>query len=143
MANPITEAFNGLSTNQKMSMINFLMIVAICDDDTEDAKKNNMDVDMELQVLNSYIDILSVRMDHCQKYQADEGFNQIFEDLKTLDLFEKELLILASYEVITCDGNPNLTELDVTASLFQKIGVSDEQYVATIEKSDLIRQRLS
>ena len=86
---------------------------------------------------------MGVRIDLCQKYQSDTGFNQIFEDLNTLDSFEKDLLILASYEVITCDGNPNLTELDVTASLFQKIGVSDEQYVATIQKADAIVRRFN
>lgn len=138
MANPIKEAFDGLSTNQKMSMINFLMIVAICDDETEEPKNNNTDVDMESRVINNYIDILGVRMDLCQKYQTDAGFNQIFEDLNTLDSFEKDLLILASYDVITCDGNPNITELDVTASLFQKIDVSDEQYVASLQKINLL-----
>lgn len=128
---PVAEAFGDLTNNQKMSIMNLLMTVAICDGD-----QGNQDV--EMQFLNTYVDILNVNSSKCMKYRDETGQEQMLADLKLLSYKQKELLTIASYEMINCDGRPNETELNVTAALFEHIGVSDAEYVATIEKSQAL-----
>lgn len=124
------DAISSFTINQKMSFINLLMVIAVCDDEVND----NPDDQSELRCINNYIDIVGVGYNNCQAYQERTGFNQIFTDLKLLPDNSKELLVIASYEVITSDGGPNITELDVANVLFEKIGVSDEEYINIIDK---------
>lgn len=130
-SNPISEAFGDLTMNQKMSIMNLLMTVAICDGD-----QGNQDI--ETQFLNTYVGILGVNSSRCMRYRDETGQEQMLKDLKSLSKKQKELLTIASFEMINCDGRPNETELNVTAVLFEHIGVSDVEYVATIEKSQAL-----
>lgn len=130
-SNPIVEAFRDLTLDQKMSIMNLLMTVAICDGD-----KGNQDI--EMQFLNTYVEILGVNSSKCMRYRDEKGQEQMLEDLKPLSKEQKELLTIASFEMINCDGRPNETELNVTAALFEHIGVSDAEYVATIKKSQAL-----
>ena len=126
--NPISEIFSDLTTNQKMSVINLLLNIGVCD-----GEQGNQD--MELQFLNNYVKILGVRSDSSMAYLENHGHEQIIEDLKSISKSQKEFLVVAAWEMITCDGRPNETELEFAGTIFNKIGVTDDQLVATIKKT--------
>ncbi len=129
--NPISEVFNGLTLNQKMSVMNLLLTIGVCDGAQGDQNK-------EMQYLNTYVNILGVRSDRCMAYLESEGHQKIVSDLRTISQSQKEFLVVAAWEMITCDGRPNETELQVAGNIFEQIGISDEQFVATIEKTQAL-----
>ncbi|MCC5906200.1 MAG: hypothetical protein JJU13_08345 [Balneolaceae bacterium] len=126
--NPISAIFSDLTTNQKMSVLNLLITIGVCDGERGSQDK-------ELQYLNNYVKILGVRSDSSMAYFESLGHERMIEDLEPLPKKQKEFLVIAAWEMITCDGRPNETELEVAGAIFNKIGVTDEQFVATIEKS--------
>lgn len=129
--NPISEVFNNLSTNQKMSIINLLQLIAVSDSDQGNREK-------ELKFLNSYIDILYVPFDKCMVYFQTDGPKKIITDLTTLSKNQKEFLAYIAWEMIICDGNANETEVTLTVNIFSQIGISEENFVKTIEKNRAI-----
>ena len=126
--NPIVEAFSDLSTNQKMSLINFLLAVAVCDAPQGDQAK-------ELNFLNTYAKMLKVRSDAAMTYLKTYGNERTTDDLKLLAQSQKDLLIVASWEMVCCDGKPNETETLFTTGLFEKIGVSSDYFADTLKKT--------
>lgn len=129
--NPISDMFSDLSTNQKMSVINLLLSIGVCDGDQGNE-------DNEIKYLNTYVKILDIRSDKSMAYLDSHGQERIIEDLKSISKSQKEFLVLAAWEMITCDGRPNETELEVAGAFFEKIGISDEEFVATIEKTQAL-----
>jgi uncharacterized tellurite resistance protein B-like protein len=130
-ANSISEVFNELTTNQKMSINNLLTTIAVCDGKEGDLNK-------EMQYLNTYIGILGVRNNRCIAYLKSEGPQKMINDLKSISQKQKEVLVIAAWELIICDGRPNETESQVTIRLFEQIGISEEQFMATIKKTQTI-----
>jgi len=129
--NPISNMLSDLSTNQKMSFMNLLLLVGSCDGDQSDQDK-------ELQFLNSYVDMLNVRSDKSMAYLNSYGYQRIIDDLKTISKSQKEFMIAAAWDMIICDGRPNETEVNFTGAIFEKLGVSKEEFVGTIEKTQAI-----
>lgn len=127
--NPIGEVFSDLTTNQKMSIMNLLLIIGVCD-----AKQGNQE--KELQYLNTYVEILNVRSDKSMTYLETYGKGRIIEDLRYLTKNQKEFLIVATWEMICCDGEANDTELEFLGTIFEKLGVSEEQFIAIQIKMD-------
>lgn len=125
--NPIKEVFSDLSLNQKMSIINLLMTIAICDGEQGNRKK-------ELDFLNENVEILGVGKSSMEYFQQT-GHERIIEDLSSLSEFQKDFLITLAWDMINCDGKPNQTELEVTEAYFDKIGIEAERFIATIEKA--------
>lgn len=58
---PISQIFSDLTLNQKMSIVNVILTIDVCDGEQGDQDK-------ELQYLNSYVSILGVRLDKCMLY---------------------------------------------------------------------------
>ena len=132
--NPVAAVFSGLSSNQKMSVMNLLLSIAVCDRaQGNDAK--------EMQYLNSYLKILDVRSDRCMAYLETGGQERIISDLKPLSLSQKEVLIVAAFEMITCDGSPNDTELGFAGDIFEKLGIDPDKFVETIHKTQVIMKK--
>jgi len=129
--NPISEVFHDLTLNQKMSVMNLLLTIGVCDGEQGNQNK-------ELQYLNSYVRILGVRQDQCMPYLQTYGHERIISDLKTISQSQKEFLVVAAWEMITCDGRPNETELQVAGNLFEQIGISEEKFVETIQKTQAL-----
>ena len=127
--NQISKVFGDLTTNQKMSIINLLLSIALCDQDLGDRNK-------EMNCLNIYSDILDVKSDLCLTYYA-KGFQIMINDLKILNENQKDFLIVAAFEMITCDTSPNEIELAVTEQLFEQIGVEWSKVLRVIEKAGL------
>lgn len=133
--NPISDIFGDLSTNQKMSVINLLQIIAVCD-----AGQGNRD--KELQYINSYIDILAIPSDKCIAYFESKGHNRIITDLISLRQNQKELLAFITWEMIICDAKANETEVSLAVDIFKQIGISEEKFVTSIEKNRAILNQI-
>ena len=128
-SNPVAEIFEDLTGNQKKSVMNLLLTIGVCDGEQGDQLK-------ELEVLNSYAEAVGVRSDENMRYLERYGHERILDDLVTLTKSQKDFLVFAAWEMIICDGRPNETELDVTGMFFERIGVSEDEFVSTIEKMD-------
>ena len=124
--NPIGELFNGLSQNQKMSLLNLLILVGLCDE-----QQANQDKVMEY--LNTYIKPLGVRANETMSYFREFGQQRMIEDLQSLPKNQMEFLVWASWEVITCDGRPSEIEEKIAGSIFEKLGVNAEKYLSIIK----------
>jgi uncharacterized tellurite resistance protein B-like protein len=68
-------------------------------------------------------------------YLDSFGQERIIDDLESLSRNQKEFLVIMTWGMITCDGRPNETELQFASTIFEKLGVTEDQFVATIEKS--------
>jgi uncharacterized tellurite resistance protein B-like protein len=130
--NPIFDMFSDLSTNQKMSLMNLLLLIGFCDGEEDNKEK-------ELQYLDTYFDILDICSDKSMAYLESHGYERIIEDLNSISKSQKEFLVVAAWEMIICEGRPNQTELEVARTIFEEIGVSDKQFDATIEKTQAMR----
>lgn len=71
-------------------------------------------------------------------YLESYGHERIIDDLNSISKSQKEFLVVAAWEMITCDGRPNETELQVAGAIFEKLGISDEEFVATIQKTQAL-----
>lgn len=134
--NPISMILNDLTLNQKKSVINLLLTIGVCDPDQSNP-------DLEIQYLNSYIDILDVRQDMCMQYLQEYGQSRIINDLKTISKNQKEFLVAASWDMIICDGQPNEIELQVTIDIFEQIGITEDNYIGIIQKTQAIAKQFS
>jgi uncharacterized tellurite resistance protein B-like protein len=134
--NPISEVFHDLTLNQKMSVMNLLLTIGVCDGEQGNQNK-------ELQYLNTYVKILDVRQDRCMSYLETYGHERIISDLKTISQSQKEFLVVAAWEMITCDGRPNETELHVAGNIFDQMGISEEKFVETIQKTQALMKYFS
>jgi len=129
--NPISDAFIGLTLNQKMSIVNLLLTIGVSDGEQGNSEK-------ELRYLNTYVNILNVRSDKSMQYLSAFGHQRIVDDLKNISSDQKDILIVAAWEMITCDGNPNEMELQVTTNLFEQIGVNEDRFIETIKKTQAL-----
>lgn len=131
---PIADVFHDLTNNQKMSVLNLLLTIGICDGEQGNQQK-------ELQYLNTYSRIFQIRSEACMNYLSSFGHDRIISDLKNLSLSQKEFLAVASWEMINCDGRANDIEIEVAGNLFEKMGFSEKQFVDTIQKSQMLMKR--
>jgi len=126
--NPIAELLGGLSDNQKMSVINLLLAVAVSDEGYGNQNK-------ELEFLNNYLILLNVSSSDCMAYLELHGRDRISEDLRRLTRNQKEFLVIAAWDMINCDGKANEVEVFTAVSMFGEIGINEDDFVRAIEKS--------
>ncbi|MBW6491965.1 MAG: hypothetical protein K0B15_12310 [Lentimicrobium sp.] len=131
--NPISDVFKDLTTNQKMSITNFLLTIA---------SSNQGSSDKQMRYLNNYVDILDVRGDDGMAYYKRYGLERIISDLKTLSKNQKEFLVVATWEMISSDGQPSSKQINSVTILFDKLGFSEEQFVEIIKKNILIMNHI-
>ncbi|WP_157977096.1 hypothetical protein [Taibaiella helva] len=125
---PIRQSFENLNLNQRMSIINMLRIIG-----TSDLPHGN--ADKELQYLNSTIGALGVRAVECVSYYKLTGENEMLSDLDRLSIDQKELLSLMMWDMVISDGRPNEKEMQVTLSILDEIGITQEQFIKKLEKT--------
>ena len=136
LENLISKVFSDLTLNQKMSIMNLLMTVGVCDGEQGNPDK-------ELRYLNTYVDILDVRSDRSMAYLKLEGHQKMINDLKLLSESQKKFLVVAAFEMIICDGRPNETELTATGKIFEQIGIDKNKFVATIEETQALHKHFN
>jgi len=126
--NPISQEFSNVTQKQKMSIMNFLLMVGVCDGEQGNPTK-------ELAHLNTYVNIFGVRSDQCMRYLDAEGQSRMIADLKILSESQKELLIVMAIDMIHCDGPANKTELTMIGNAFAQLGVDEAKIITTMEKT--------
>lgn len=126
--NPIAALLGNLSENQKMSIVNLLLAVAVSDEGSGDEDK-------EMDFLNNYVNILGVRSAHCMDYLQKYGQDRIGFDLRNLNHQIKEFLVVATWDLINCDGRANDVELSMALTIFESMGIDENDFVSVIEKS--------
>lgn len=134
--NPISSIFKDLTINQRMSIMNLLSSIAFCDGLNENQDK-------VMDYLNTYFRILNVRYDNCMQYHKTSGFLKIFEDLRNISKEQKEFLVIIAWELMICDGRPGETEIQVTVNIFEKIGISQDNFMEIIKKTQAIMNHLN
>ena len=131
MENPIKQIFKDLNSNQKMSIINLLVTLA------EEEETSSVKLE-KIKCLNSYIDILNVRQDDCTNYFRIKGALQMINDLKVLPKTQKEFLVIVGYEMLYCGGKPNLEDISLIISIFEKLDIDEDKFVEIIAKNHAI-----
>jgi uncharacterized tellurite resistance protein B-like protein len=131
--NPIYQIYKDLTTNQKMSLINFLTSIAAVD-----GKQGNFE--QELNYIASYCETLNVKFDRSREYFLRGKREQIIYDLNSMNKDQKELLINIAFGVVTCDGPPNQQELDMIVTMFDLIGIDEDKIIENMEKTAAIRK---
>ncbi len=122
--------FQDLETNQKMSIINFLTTIALCDNPVDEK---------ESEMISTIGNLCGVVVNDCVSYFKNSGGHlQLTDDLKSLSHSQKELLVVTSWELIICDGKPNESELSVAFALFEKISITEDEFFDIIDKKDAI-----
>jgi hypothetical protein len=125
---PIASIFSGTTTNQKMSIVNFLLFAA-----SSDVPKGNPN--QETAILNRYVDILKVDGGKAMSYFEASKWTSLLSDLRALSQSQKEFFIIMAFEMINCDGQMNDAEEQFLSSYFEKLGFSEQFVLNTITKA--------
>jgi len=133
--NPISEVFNDLTTNQKMSVINLLVAISVCD--PQEGFNNK-----ECDYINRYLDYFGLTQRQCNVY-LELGQQNILKDLKYISQFQKEFLIIAVYEMISSNGKPKEIKLYIASRIFADLGISEDKFKATISKAQSLFNHFS
>lgn len=129
-AHPITKLFSDLTQNQRMSVMNLLAIVAYANGEGG--------IQHKIRILNEYIDFLGVRSDKSDEYLQREGIDRMIDDLITLSQGQKELLVVSAHDIIKCSRQPSEKEVVITAEIFERFGIDEQQFVYICEKSQAL-----
>lgn len=134
--NPISEVLGDLTTNQKMSVISFLIAIAVCD------QKEGWN-DKEIDFVYFYINTFGFDVEKCfEYYNSAEGI-RMFSDLKSLSPEQLEFLVIATIDMINCDGGANETEIKSMFYFFKKIGADEEKVTNITDKFVALKKHFS
>lgn len=127
--NPILESFSDLTKNQKMSIINFVLLSGVCDE-SENPE--------ELDYLNTYNGLLELNSDETMEYLHQYGQQRIISDLESITRNQKELLVSLVFGMIECDGQPNERELNFVGYIFEELGLNEDEVIKILSKQEAI-----
>ncbi len=122
----IINTFSNLEKVQKISIINFLMTLVVCDDKKEIALIRH-------DFLNSYNSFLELNSHENLFYLESFGQIGMIEDLKSLNKEQKELIIMLSWEILILTGQPIEIEYITLVNVFEQIGVSQDYNVQILK----------
>lgn len=121
-------SFNHVTDHQKLSILNFLYLIAKSDGDVNG---------LENQCLNNYSTMLGTDFAKSFQYLQTGGINAMQDDLKNLSKEELEHLVIATMDVVFSDGNINETESKRLCFAFENIDVSEVELIKMIQKVTL------
>jgi hypothetical protein len=133
--NPISDVFNDLTTNQKMSVINLLVAISVCDPQEDFNKK-------ECDYINRYLEYFGLTQKKCNDY-LELGQQNILKDLQNISQFQKEFLIVSVYEMINSNGTPKEIKFYIASRIFTDLGISEDKFKATISKAQSLLNHFS
>jgi uncharacterized tellurite resistance protein B-like protein len=129
LEHPLTIAFKNVSYNQRCSISNLFLFTAVCDGTQNEA---------EMRVLNMCGKLLGLNSSQAQVYMEKTGNTTMEADLRSLTQDQKHQLAVMCYELMECDGKPNLEECKWMEHIFPEIGLPVEEFVEIIKKSKLL-----
>jgi hypothetical protein len=120
----VSETYADLTLNLKNSITNFLLFIALID---ENSNRPNQD---EIDFLLSFKDILNFELIYSiGSNQSLENIDQMIGNLIQLNDYQKNLLMTISFELINIDEEANETELKMALFLYHLIGIDKENYI--------------
>jgi hypothetical protein len=138
MLRMLGESYDALNTKQKKSLLHLLYLLAISDS-TQEAGIHHREKlfirDYEVALGTT----LSVSND---TFKEKENIKIIIDDLKTLDKYEKKLLIGSCLDLLRCDDDePNSDEMKLFEYFFLNIGISKKELYDSLEKQRLFDEQ--
>ena len=128
--NPDIDMLGNLSTNQKMSVINLLYLIARSDGNLN--KK-------EMDYLNTCY--MGYSIEKCASFFNSNGHEGMFGDLKQLSATQKDYLVITALELMNCDARANETEYNFFVGAFEKLGYTEDGLIAVVQKMTLLQQK--
>jgi len=119
-------AFENLSRNQKLAIINFMSSIAASD-------KTRMRSKIEQAYISSYYKEFGVTGDQYLAYISIGGREQTLADLKTLTKSNMQDLVYATTELFICDGNASDEELISLSNWLTDMGLSLDDWNDILE----------
>lgn len=125
-SNPFADNLLSLNYNQRESIVSLFIILAGSDQHlTKGLNKK------ELAFIDKYVEIF--KLENQFTILEEYGIDVVLEYLNTLNLNQRESLIILVWELLDSDGKPNDSEiLDMNKTLNQ-IGISTQQIVKTLK----------
>lgn len=120
----VSENFVNSTFNVKNSITNFLLFIALIDENS--SRPNQSEIDFLL----SFKEILNFELIYSiGNNKSLENIDQLISNLSQLNDNQKNLLITISFELINIDEEANETELKMALFLFHLIGIDKENYI--------------
>ncbi|MBD2705237.1 hypothetical protein IC229_31755 [Spirosoma sp. BT702] len=129
---PLTKAFEGATLSQKLSVINFLQLVATCDNQYAPHPEEGKLTTKFLEVFN-----LTVQQVVAHGNEKNRTFQN---DLNALSLEQKEMLVIMAYAMASTDGWANEVELTYLNTSFEAIGIGENELMKIIIKYNELSQ---
>ena len=121
--------FETLSLGQKYSIINFHTVVGL-----SDGKINKQ----EEEILENLLYLCNVNINDSIEYFEKNGKNeQLIDDLISLQMNMKEIVIISIWDLIICDGKPNEKELSITFTILDRLYINEEKFYKILEKKEI------
>lgn len=118
------ENFANTTFNVKNSITNFLLFIALIDENS--SRPNQSEIDFLL----SFKEILNIELIYSiGSNKSLENIDQMIGNLIQLNESQKNILITLSFELINIDNEANETELKMALFLFHLIGIDKENYI--------------
>ncbi len=120
----VSENFVNSTFNVKNSITNFLLFIALIDENS--SRPNQFEIDFLL----SFKEILNFELIYSiGSNKSLENIDQMIGNLIQLNDNQKNILMTISFELINIDDEANETELKMALFLFHLIGIDKENYI--------------
>jgi hypothetical protein len=121
---------NLLTKNQKLSVVNLLLLISRIDRSSEHNVTENEEAYIGALLLNFEVRLWDIKLgdgpivyNGCEEYLSKYGVEKMIDDLKSLKAEHKELLFRLVNEFSSCDSIPSETKLRFMANIYQSIGI--------------------
>lgn len=125
---------NGFTNVQKACIISTLVVITKADGKPH--PKKAQDIEETAIVLGIELD------DPLFKEIKVKGMNYVIETLKTLDKSQREWYMVSIHGLAKAEGTPSDEEISTILKICNDIGISEDMYTDTIEKTETLRQKL-
>lgn len=124
---------NSLNKQQKAAILTSLSIVS-----TSKGKSHDKDAAFYIQTCN----MLGVKLGDTSVTEMQSKSEQdLIDVLKTLDEGQKDWFIVALHSMASADGKVEFSEMAVAIDICNRIGISDDRYIKTLEKTKALMNR--
>ena len=127
-SNPFADNLLSLNYNQRESIVSLFIILAGSDQHlTEGINKK------EFAFIDKYVEIF--KLENQFTILEEYGIDVVLEHLNTLNLNQRQSLIVLVWELLDSDGKPNAPEIVDMNKTLNQIGISTQQIIKTLKES--------
>ncbi|PZR19485.1 MAG: hypothetical protein DI539_13890 [Flavobacterium psychrophilum] len=122
--------FVNLPKSTKLSIAGLLQMIASVDERNFTKAKANL--------VDQHIKGLGLTVYECNEHIKKYGGIGTLDQIKNLSLPQRDMLIALTHNLVSVDGRPTQTDLQIISNSFNYIGISDEYFVNTVSKLNTI-----